>query len=196
MSVVKLLLTFAPWLALLIIARDTLFQLKVGLVVALLLSVVLGITRLLRGIVLWIGLAFFLLTTVAVVGLENLWVAEHLGVLANGALAASSWFTIAIGKPFTEDYAREQVDRSLWHDPAFIRTNVIVTAVWAAVFSVNAGLAYGEMVGFVFRGWEYETASYALLLAAVVFTNWYARYVHRVREAARQAAAAHGAPRS
>jgi hypothetical protein len=188
-SILKLLLTFAPWLALLAIARDSLFSLKLGLIVGLVLSVVMGLTHIHRGLILWIGLSFFSLTTVAVVGFENIWVAQHMGVLANGALAASSWFTIVIGKPFSEDYARDHVDRSLWHDPAFIRTNVIVTSIWAAVFTVNAVLAYAKMVNFALPGWAYEVTSYVFLLAAVVFTSWYSQYVHRVREAERRQAA-------
>ena len=49
-------MAFAPWLAFLIIAQGSLLRLKLGLVVALALSVVMGVTRLHRGIILWVGL--------------------------------------------------------------------------------------------------------------------------------------------
>ena len=48
MSLLKLLLAFAPWLSFLIIARGSLFNLKLGLTVALVLSVVMGVARLHR----------------------------------------------------------------------------------------------------------------------------------------------------
>lgn len=47
----RLILGFAPWLALLILGHGSLFRLKLGLVVALVLSIVMAITRLHRGIV-------------------------------------------------------------------------------------------------------------------------------------------------
>lgn len=44
--------------------------------------------------------------------------------------------SMAIGQPFTLQYARESVPQALWRQPAFVRTNVIITAVWAAAFAV------------------------------------------------------------
>jgi len=182
MSFFKLLLTFAPWLSFLIIARDSLFRLKLGLVVALVLSVVMGITRLHRGVILWAGLLFFTYATVAVALLNNMWTAQHMGLMANGALAVSTWLTIAIRKPFTLDYAREHTDPSLWDNPLFIRTNVVIASAWGLIFSVNAILAWGKMHHFILSELAYEVVTYTLLLGTVAFTTWYPNYVHRRRE--------------
>ena len=135
MSFFKLLLTFAPWLAFMIIGPHSL---AVGLLVALALSVVMGVTGLHRGVVLWSGLLFFSYATVSVALLNDMWTARHMSVLANSFLAASSWLGIAIKKPFSLDYARDHTDPSLWTNPDFIRTNVIITAAWAAAFTLNA----------------------------------------------------------
>jgi len=182
MSFFKLLLTFAPWLSFLIIARDSLFRLKLGLVVALVLSVVMGITRLHRGVILWAGLLFFTYATVAVALLNNMWTAQHMGLMANGALAVSTWLTIAIRKPFTLDYAREHTDPSLWDNPLFIRTNVVIASAWGLIFSVNAILAWGKMNHFILSELGYEVVTYTLLIGTVAFTTWYPNYVHRRRE--------------
>ena len=107
MSFFQLILAFAPWLSFLIIARDSLFRLKCGLLVALVLSIVMGIARLHRGVVLWTGLLFFSYATVAVVLLNNMWTVQYMGVLANTALAVLAWLTIALKKPFSLDYAKE-----------------------------------------------------------------------------------------
>jgi hypothetical protein len=44
--------------------------------------------------------------------------------------------SLALSRPFTLQYAREQVARDLWDSPEFIRTNTIITAVWALAFAV------------------------------------------------------------
>jgi hypothetical protein len=179
MSSFKLLLAFAPWLSFLFIARDTLFRLKLGLLVALALSVVMGIARLHRGVILWVGLLFFTCATVAVVLFENMWTVRHMGVLTNGALAAATWLTIALGKPFTLDYSREQVDPSLWDSPLFIRTNTVIATVWSLVFSVNTFLAWTKMGHAILPEWGYEALSYVFLIGTVVFTSWYPEHVRR-----------------
>lgn len=44
--------------------------------------------------------------------------------------------SLAIGRPFTSQYAREQVPAELWSSPEFIRTNTVITSVWAGAFAV------------------------------------------------------------
>ena len=66
---------FRPWIAFLIIANDTLLRVEIGLVVALGLSVsrslglsvLISLLRLHRGIIMWVGLAFFTGATIAMV---------------------------------------------------------------------------------------------------------------------------------
>jgi hypothetical protein len=181
MSFLKLVLSFAPWIAFLIIARGSMFMLELGLAVALALTVGMGLARLHRGIILWVGLLFFTYATVAVVAFHEMWTVRHIGVLANGALAAGSWLTIVIGKPFSLDYARAHTDPSLWNQPFFIRTNIIITAAWAATFTVNAILAWGKMEQFAMPDLGYEVLSYLFLLGTAGFTSWYPGYVRRLR---------------
>jgi hypothetical protein len=181
MELLKLLLSFAPWLAFLAIAQGSLFRLKLGLVVGLVLCVVMGVARLHRGMILWIGLVFFTSATVAVAGFDNIWTASHMGVLANSALAAAAWIGIVREKPFTLDYAREHVDPTLWNDPRFIRSAMLVASVWGAAFTANAVLAYGKMRGFLLPETAYEIVSYALLLGTAGFTTWYPKRQRRLR---------------
>jgi hypothetical protein len=178
----KLLLSFAPWLSFLIIAHDSLLRVKIGLIAALVLSVVMGVLRLHRGIILWVGLFFFTAATVAVIGFEDTWTLRHLGVLANGALAAGAWLTIAVGKPFTLDYAKEHVDPSLWTEPAFVRSNVLITAVWATTFTINAALAFGKMERIALTELAFELISYSLLIGTAVFTVWYPQHLRRAKQ--------------
>ena len=178
MSFFKLLLTFAPWLAFMIIAPN---NLTLGLAVGLVLCVVMGVTRLHRGVLLWSGLLFFSIATVSVALFHDMWTARHMGILANLFLAASAWIGIALKRPFTLDYAREHTDPSLWHAPDFIRTNMIITGVWATAFTVNGILAWGKMVHFVLPELAYDFVSYAFLIATAAFTTWYPQYRRRIR---------------
>ncbi|AQT80597.1 hypothetical protein B1R94_17005 [Mycolicibacterium litorale] len=176
MSFLKLLLSFAPWIAFLIIARDTMAQVELGLLVALMLSVLMAILKLHRGIIMWVGLVFFAGATVAVLGFHDVWTVRHLGVLANGALALGSWITLAIGRPFTLEYARAHTDPAKWTDATFIRVNVLLTSVWASVFTINTGFAWAQMAGLLPQ-WACHSASYAALIGAAAFTSWYPGHV-------------------
>jgi hypothetical protein len=184
--VFKLLLAFSPWLSFLLIAHGSLFRLKLGLVVALILSVIMGITGLHRGIILWAGLLFFTYATAAVALFNDMWTAQHMGVIANGALAIFTWLTIVLKKPFTLDYAREHTDPSLWANPLFIRTNTVISAVWGLVFTTNTVLAWGKMEHLMLPDLGYEVITYTLLIGTVAFTNWYPNHVRHRQELAQR----------
>ena len=178
MTFVKLLVSFSPWIAFLLIAKGTLLRVEIGLVVALALSVVMALLRLHRGIVMWVGLSFFTATTIAVVGFHDLWTVAHLGVIAPGALALGSWAGLAVGQPFSLAYARQTTDPARWHDAVFIRTNVIITAIWASAFTINTASAW-LLLEHQCPPWVSHTASYAALVGAAAFTSWYPRQVRR-----------------
>jgi hypothetical protein len=44
--------------------------------------------------------------------------------------------SLALRRPFTLQYAREQTSPEIHNTPGFIRTNYIITAVWAVAFAV------------------------------------------------------------
>ena len=182
----KLLLGFAPWIAFMFIAHGSLLRLKVGLAVAAALTLVMAVRGLHKGVIMWVGIVFFSFASVAVIGFENVWTMRHMGILAHGALAAGTWLTLALGRPFTLDYAREHVAPALWNDPAFLRTNVLMSSVWAVVFSLGAGLAWGKMQAAVQPEWLFDAANYTLMVSCVAFTSWYPTVARRKAQAARQ----------
>lgn len=178
MSFLKLLISFAPWIAFLVIARDTLTRVEIGLVAALALSVVMAALKLHRGIIMWVGLTFFTAATVAVLGFHDMWTVRHLGVLANGALAVGAWGTLAIGKPFTLEYARAHTDPSKWSDPLFVRVNVQLTSAWATAFTLNTVAAWVQMKH-LWPEWLCHAVSYTVLVATAALTSWYPGHVRR-----------------
>jgi hypothetical protein len=179
MEFLKLVLSFAPWLAFLLIGHGSLERLILGLAVALALGVIMGVMRIHRGFILWVGLTFFSLALVLVAVFHNLWTIRHMGVLANAALALGAWVGVAREKPFTLDYARDHAPEALWSSPAFIRGNMIITSVWASAFSANAVLAWMKMEHLLAPDLAWEIASYAILLATAVFTQVYPAHAKR-----------------
>ncbi|MCW2273774.1 hypothetical protein GJ654_16915 [Rhodoblastus acidophilus] len=186
MSLIKMLVSFAPWIAFLILARGDLLQIKIALLVAFVVNVGMAVTKLHRGALMWAGNVFFLVALVAVGWFENLWVLRNLGVLANGALAAGVLGGLLAGKPFTLEYAKQSVDPGRWSDPVFVRTNTILTGVWGATFVVNAALAWAKTRHELLPDDAFEVLNYAGLIGAALFTRWYAAFMHRKADAARR----------
>lgn len=86
--------------------------------------------------------------------------------------------SIAIRRPFTLQYAREGTAREIWNTPAFIRTNYIITAVWALAFAVMVG---ADLVMLYLPNLPLKVGIGVTILAivgAMRFTSWYADRVH------------------
>jgi len=89
--------------------------------------------------------------------------------------------SIAIGRPFTLAYARQQVDPAYWDHPLFLKTNNLIAGAWAAAFAVMAGIEAAMLFWPAFP----RPLGVALILLAFAgafsFTAWYPK---RVRAAA------------
>lgn len=62
----------------------------------------------------------------------------YTAALSFGWLAVTAWSTIAVRRPFTIGIARRNTPREFWHLPVFLRINTVITAVWAAAFTLTA----------------------------------------------------------
>jgi magnesium-transporting ATPase (P-type) len=101
----------------------------------------------------------------------GLWSAE----LCNVIIAAIAGLSLAVGKPFTLQYAREQTERKYWNSPLFLRINYVITAVWSAAFLLIAIVGYiGDgplhQPDNIWTGWIIQIA---LIVLAIKFTGWY-----------------------
>jgi hypothetical protein len=81
--------------------------------------------------------------------------------------------SMALRRPFTLQYAREQVSKDLWNSPIFVRTNYVITAVWALAFLVMviADLVMLYMPDVPPRVGILTTV--AAIVCAFKFTSWY-----------------------
>lgn len=81
--------------------------------------------------------------------------------------------SIFAGKPFTLQYAREQVASEFWDTPAFRKTNFVISWVWAAAFAL---MVLTELVLLFSPDAPKRAGVLVIVLAligAVKFTGWY-----------------------
>jgi hypothetical protein len=170
-----ILLAFAPFIAFAVVDRlvGSFEGLAAGALVSAALLVRDLVTRRTPKILevgtflLFTGLAGFVLLS----GAER----SVMGVrfLVDAGLLAIVLLSILAGRPFTLQYAREQVSSDLWHDPAFKRTNTVITAVWAVAFAV---MVAADFVLLTMPEIPHRIGIIATILAlvgAIKFTGWY-----------------------
>ena len=84
--------------------------------------------------------------------------------------------SIMIGRPFTRQYALEQVDAETAKLPGFIKANYLITAVWTLsmllMMAGNVALIYVPGLPL----WSGLLIAFAARNSAVYFTKWYPEY--------------------
>jgi len=107
------------------------------------------------------------------------WTVATVRLAVDSGLFAIVVVSLAIGQPFTLQFARERVPQEYWMAPQFIVTNQRITAAWAAAFAVlTAADAAAEYVSAI-PLWIDIAASVAAFTAALLFTQWYPAAVTR-----------------
>ena len=182
MDALKLMLAFSPWLAFwLISGGHSQARLQIGIIVAAVMVVVMGLAKLHRGIILWAGVIFFSFALIFVVWLQELWVIQRLGIFASGTLFLLTILSMLSGHPFTESYSREHAPRELWNSPAFIRGNFIVTGVWGLIFLANTLLNLAKFYYPKENEWFYRGIELSFFGLGVLFSTLYSRSARRKR---------------
>jgi hypothetical protein len=180
-DLLTILLGFLPWILFGILAGPPLIRLEIAMAVALLASLALGYKQLRKGFFLaWGSLLFFSLSLMSVVFLKNLWVMEHMDLLARGTLAAIAWGSINAGQPFALQYARESVPEAYWRTPEFIRSGYVISIVWGIIFLIALAASLFRPYLDQMASWLYHLLATGTMFLGIIFTQW---YVHRVRRA-------------
>jgi hypothetical protein len=81
--------------------------------------------------------------------------------------------SMAIGRPFTIQYAREQVPRERWDSARFRQVNYVITGAWAAAFVV---IVIADLIMLdvpTIPRWVGVLVTVAALVGAIKFTQWY-----------------------
>lgn len=82
--------------------------------------------------VLFTGLALYTAVTV------QSWTVPLVRLVVDLGLLTIVLLSLAVGLPFTLQYARENTPQAIWSTPEFLAANRSITAVWAAAFAVLA----------------------------------------------------------
>src|SRR6266481_178468 len=114
------------------------------------------------------------------------WTVATVRLAVDAGLLAIVLVSLAIGQPFTLQYARERVPEQFWALPVFFTTNVVITTIWAGAFAVLvAADAAAEWLPAV-PLWVDIVASIFAVVGAVLFSNLYPAAVQRRSRAATQ----------
>lgn len=128
---------FAPWI---IWAVLTGTNWRVGLCAAAFASLALVVqARHRHDLDLLTAVTFVFFAVMAVIALADLHSGLHYWTtaLSAGALAVIAWVSLAVRRPFTLSIAKKQVPEEAWGHPLFLRTNDVITAVWAGAFTLS-----------------------------------------------------------
>ena len=91
----------------------------------------------------------------------------------DGGLLTIVLVSMAIGRPFTLQYARESVPRELWTQPLFVRINYVITSVWAAAFAAILASDIAWVVRPSLPAPFMIVVTVAATAGALKFTSWY-----------------------
>jgi hypothetical protein len=108
------------------------------------------------------------------------WTLTAVRLAVDLGLLAIVLVSIAIGRPFTMQYARERIAEQHWQTPLFLAINRRITWVWAAVFAVLVA-AHVATVFFSGPAWIDGVVTVAAFVYAIAFTT---RYPEKARKAA------------
>jgi lysylphosphatidylglycerol synthetase-like protein (DUF2156 family) len=170
----EILRSFLPWILFFLLTGHTQQQLDVAIIVAAVTSIIFEVNALRKGFILsWGTLIFFIFMVIAVILLRDQWVAKYSWIFSNGALALIAWISIFIRKPFTIQYAKEQVSKDKWQHPLFIKINYLLTAAWGLIFLISIGLHIIRIYYPEFCGSIYEVISYVPSIFGIWFTAWF-----------------------
>lgn len=135
----QIILGFLPWILFSAIYGKSAHEILISILIASAVMIKTEWRTLKKGYVLpWGTVVFFIFMFLFAVVFKNTWVINNARGLSNAILALIAWTSLIISKPFTLQYAREQVPQQFWSNPGFIKVNQIITAVWGSIFVFSA----------------------------------------------------------
>lgn len=168
---------FAPWIIYWVVASGPSTWLY-GSLAAALAAIILSIPSIRRGshkVLDWVTIVFFVALTIAgiLVGAKNGdWMDTYSTTISSAVLAVVALGSLAF-VPFTEQYARESTPPEVWDQPAFKRTNRILTLMWGLVFAALAVCGFIAVKAPSTSDWTNWVIPIVLIVAAVKITQIY-----------------------
>jgi hypothetical protein len=181
----NLLLAFTPFIV--FVVAERLFGVQAGLAggaliaAALLLRELLGPGRSLKLLEIGIFLLFGGLSLLVLVMGED-WSIADVRLRVDAGLLLIVLFSMVLGRPFSLQYARENVEHRYGDSQEFLRIHYVISAAWAAAFGV---MVLADVVAAFVP--DLPQAGSVLvpalaLAAAAWFTGWYPEQRHPIKQ--------------
>jgi hypothetical protein len=147
--VLRYLRTFLPWIAFAVLSTKD--ESRYGVVAGLVLSILFVAADRRAGrpwdamVIELSSAVFFAGFTLAAFTLSPAPLGMYGSAVSAGWLAVTAWASLAARRPFTLGIARGMTPPEVQASPVFYRVNAVITAVWAAAFTLTAlalGLVY------------------------------------------------------
>ena len=170
----ELMIAFFPWIVFGLLSHS---HIEAALLVALGASFVQIAVHLRAPKVLeWVSFLFFSVAFLALFVFHWQLFARHMGLIVHVILASVAWGSLALGTPFTIQYARETVPEKHWHEPSFMRVNQLITAAWGVDFVMQALILEWQAIH---GGGLPSILSSTASACALGFTLWYPGHCRR-----------------
>lgn len=178
----SIFLGFVPWIVFSVVAGPSTWQWAA--LAALVCSVVIAVPdwRAYRAIsvldaaaLLFFAVLFVLALVLDRAALQPL--EDRAQLLSSVVIAVVALGSLAVGRPFTEFYAKKEVPKEVWGTPTFKQVNRVLTGLWGVVFVVialcDAAVGYWGANPDVFN-WVVPVVA---VVVAVKITAWYPDHV-------------------
>jgi hypothetical protein len=177
----NILFGFAPYIAFFLFMRTV--SIDAGLWSALVVAVLIGARDWTRSgslKVLEAGTVLIFLALVIFTAAEHWkWTVMAVRLVVDAGLLAIVLVSLAVGRPFTLQYARERVAEHYWHTPLFLTINRGITFAWAAALATLVAAHAAVIFVPVVPWWLDIALTISVLAAALRFTELYPKYASR-----------------
>lgn len=170
-ELLTLVIGFFPWILFLLLSGHTLSSLENSILISLIACLILGFKELRKGFLLqWGTLIFFSICFIIINVMHLTFLAEYMGIFANGFLSLIIWISIVIGKPFTLQYVNKKVDLKTKARCRFI------AVAWGVLLTLSTAIHFIQVQDpSLFPNYIYFDISIAILILGIAFTHFYRR---------------------
>jgi hypothetical protein len=170
----SILLGFMPWIVFAI--GSSFFGLKIGALIGLALQIAffIPVVRARTYTILEIySLAFFIILAITLFILSDQDIerlTQWSAALCYGGLAFIAWASIAMGDPFTRQYARRTFPKELWTNSLFLSSTMSIALGWSIAFLVGTIISIiGALLGF---RWVFiHVLAWGCIVIAILWQN-------------------------
>lgn len=157
----------------------SLTRLQIGIYVGTALLIILALTKISHGMLLWASAIFFAFAVISVAWLKNAWVIRHLGVFPTAIFFAATMLTMIMNRPFVDEYARRGASPEQRRTSTYMGRCFALTSFWAAVFAVLALLAVVNTSHPSLGTVAYQATQFGIIVVALAYQVAYVIHIRR-----------------